>query len=67
MDGLIFIIIAIVAVVLDGRNTVDDSKGVESTYEVTESRVTKLNEEFYDDPKAFSVIINALGFPKGQE
>lgn len=67
MDGLIFIIIAIVTVVLDSRNTVDDSKGAEPAYEVAETRVTKLNEDFYDDPNAFSVIINALGFPKGQE
>lgn len=67
MDGLIFIIIAIVVVVLDGRSTVDDGKVEESAYEVTESRVTKLNESFYDDPNAFSTLIKALGFPKGQE
>ena len=67
MDGLIFIIIAIVVIVLDGRNTVGDGKVVESAYEVTESRVTKLNESFYDNPNAFCTIINALGFPKGQE
>lgn len=67
MDGLIFIIIAIVTVVLDSRNAVDDSKVEETAYESTETRVTKLNESFYDDPTAFSTIINALGFPKGRE
>lgn len=27
-------------------------------------REAKLNDSFYDDPNAFSLIINALGFPK---
>lgn len=66
MDGLIFIIIAIVTVVLDSRGTVGDSKVEEEAYETVETRSTKLNESFYDDPQAFSTIINALGFPKGQ-
>lgn len=65
MDGLIFIIIAIVTVVLDSRSTVSDSKIEETAYESVETRTTKLNESFYDDPSAFSTIINALGFPKG--
>lgn len=63
MDGLLFIIIAIVIVVLDSKSTVDDNPLEETGY--TESRVTKLNESFYDDPNAFSKLINALGFPKG--
>lgn len=67
MDGLIFIIIAIVTVVLDSRSTVSDSKIEETAYESVETRTTKLNESFYDDPSAFSTIINALGFPKGRE
>lgn len=67
MDGLIFIIIAIVTVVLDSRSTVSDSKIEETVYESVETRTTKLNESFYDDPSAFSTIINALGFPKGRE
>lgn len=67
MDGLIFIIIAIVTVVLDSRNTVGDGKVEEASYETAETRSTKLNESFYDDPTAFSEIINALGFPKGRD
>ena len=67
MDGLLFIIMAIVFVILDSKATVDDSSvSVEETVYETSTRVTKLNEEFYDDPQAFSKIINALGFPKGR-
>lgn len=29
------------------------------------TRTTKLNDTLYDDPNAFSRIINMLGFPKG--
>lgn len=28
------------------------------------TREAKLNDAFYEDPNAFSLIINALGFPK---
>lgn len=28
------------------------------------TREAKLNDTFYEDPNAFSLIINALGFPK---
>ena len=28
------------------------------------TRTAKLNESFYEDPNAFSEIINALGYPK---
>ena len=63
MDGLIFIIIATVFAVLDSKMTEsDDTEVVEEVYDST--RTTKLNEEFYDNPNAFSKIINALGFPK---
>lgn len=67
MDGLIFIIMAIAFVILDSKTAVDDSSTVseEPVYEQS-TRVTKLNEEFYDDSQAFSTIINALGFPKGR-
>lgn len=66
MDGLLFIIIAIVFVVLDNRTTEsDESVVVEEVYDTT--RTTKLNEDFYDNPNAFSKIINALGYPKGRD
>lgn len=67
MDGLLFIIMAIAFVILDSKSAVDDSSvDVEDAVYETGTRVTKLNEEFYDDPQAFSAIINALGFPKGR-
>lgn len=65
MDGLIFIIIAIIFAALDERQISQDVDASEELeYEVEESRTTKVNEEYYDDPHAFSIIINALGFPK---
>lgn len=65
MDGLIFIIIAIVFVALDGRAPAQNEEvNNEPEYESVETRVTKVNENYYDDPNAFSKIINALGYPK---
>lgn len=65
MDGLIFIIIAIVFVALDGRAPAQDEEvNNEPEYESVETRVTKVNENYYDDPNAFSKIINALGYSK---
>lgn len=64
MDGLVFIIIALVFVFKD-MNTVtvdvDEEQVVEDTM-----RVAKVNETYYDDANAFSEIINALGFPRGR-
>lgn len=68
MDAVIFIVLAIVFVFMDMKHepvTIDD----EVTESLTEDnkRVAKLNDAYYDDPNAFSIIINALGFPKGRE
>lgn len=67
MDGLVFIIIALVFVFLDIKNGTIDSTEKEQLVLEDETRVAKVNELYYDDPNAFSLIINALGFPKGVE
>lgn len=67
MDGLVFIIIALVFVFLDMKNGTIDSTEKEQLVLEDETRVAKVNELYYDDPNAFSLIINALGFPKGVE
>lgn len=62
MDGIVFIIIALVFVFKD-MNTPAVDLDVEQVVEDT-TRVAKVNETYYDDPHAFSIIINNLGFPK---
>ena len=64
MDGLVFIIIALVFVFKD-MNTATVDVNEEQVVEDT-TRVAKLNETYYDDQHAFSEIINALGFPRGR-
>jgi formiminotetrahydrofolate cyclodeaminase len=70
MDALLFMILALVLVVrITNAPETTDTKStvtVEETVAVQNvERVAKLNDSFYEDPHAFSEIINALGFPKG--
>lgn len=66
MDGLIFIIVAITFVFLDMKESGSSDAVMIENNEIQEDvkRVSKLNEDYFDDPTAFSIIINNLGFPK---
>ena len=74
MDGLVFMILTLVLTVLSLNKKEEVNTNALST-EIQESdcselskenveRVSKLNDSFYEDPNAFSRIINMLGFPK---
>lgn len=66
MDGLVFIIIALVFVFQDMKKGEVDlpNNQVETIEQEDITRVAKVNESYYDDPNAFSIIINNLGYPK---
>lgn len=64
MDAFLFLILAVVVAFMEMqkpevKKTVVNETAVEDT-----NRVAKLNDSFYEEPNAFSEIINALGFPK---
>lgn len=64
MDAILFIGLALgTTIYLLYKKTDDSEEVVVEVEDVT--REAKLNDSFYDDPNAFSLIINALGFPKG--
>lgn len=66
MDAIVFIILALVLTLRP--------KPVEATQRVSGNDITvsaedttreaKLNDSYYEDPNAFSEMINELGFPK---
>ena len=63
MDAVLFIGLALF---LTNSMVFFDKGDPEAATVVSEdtTREAKLNDSFYDDPNAFSLIINALGFPK---
>lgn len=63
MDAVIVIGIAMIFTVKNvffGTPEVSDAALIKEDT----TRVTKLNDTFYDDPNAFCTIINMLGYPK---
>ena len=65
MDALIYMIFALF-IVLRALKSEGDTSNIELVETAPESsnRVARINESYYEDPNAFSEIINALGFPK---
>lgn len=61
-----FIIIALVFVFQDMKKEEPEvTDNITETIEQEDTtRVAKVNESYYDDPNAFSIIINNLGYPK---
>lgn len=64
MDAILFISLALGTTVYLLYSKGDDAGNVAVEVEDV-TREAKLNDAYYDDPNAFSLIINALGFPKG--
>lgn len=65
MDAVIFITIALVLFAMQVMQPNKTSEnGVEYFVEDV-TREAKLNDSFYEDEDAFSEIIHALGFPRG--
>lgn len=65
MDAVIFITIALVLFAMQVMQPNKTSEnGVEYSVEDV-TREAKLNDSFYEDEDAFSEIIHALGFPRG--
>lgn len=63
MDAVLFIGFALFLTISMVFFDKGDSEAITIKPEDT-TREAKLNDTFYDDPNAFSLIINALGFPK---
>jgi len=65
MDALLFMLLTLFIVIrkMFEPEKITDNDIIEKN--VTEHRIAKLNDSYYEDPNAFSEIINALGFPKG--
>lgn len=69
MDALVFMILALVMTIMELRkpDTIEsEADGIIELQKDNGKRVAKLNESFYRDDDAFSEIIHALGFPKGE-
>lgn len=66
MDGLLIIIGAFILTIRSIKyGTVEEADSHFAELAVGDTmREAKLNESFYEDPNAFSRIINRLGFPK---
>lgn len=65
MDAVIFITVALVLFAMQVLKPQTSGKG-DTEYVVEDvTREAKLNDTFYEDVDAFSEIIHALGFPKG--
>ena len=68
MDAFIFMILSLV-IAIKTMNTVETTQSAVNAADCVElnektERVSKLNDSYYEDPQAFSKIINMLGFPK---
>lgn len=67
MDGIMIIIIALGMTIYGmspaAKKVVPTGSDQDIKAEQT-TRETKLNDSFYEDEKAFSLIINMLGYPK---
>lgn len=66
MDAVLFIGLALGTAIYLLYSKGDDAGDVVVEVEDV-TREAKLNDSYYEDPNAFSLIINALGFPKGGE
>lgn len=67
MDAVIFLSLALFLTIKTLNSTEPETKTQREIDAMTVediTRVAKLNDSFYEDPNAFSEIINALGFPK---
>lgn len=67
MDAVIFLSLALFLTIKTLNSTEPETKTqreIDSMTVEDTTRVAKLNDSFYEDPNAFSEIINALGFPK---
>lgn len=64
MDAFLFLILAMVVAFMEMQKPEVKKTVVNETTVEDTNRVAKLNDSFYEDPNAFSEIINALGFPK---
>ena len=68
MDAFIFMILSLV-IAIKTMNTVETTQSTVNAADCVElnektERVSRLNDSYYEDPQAFSRIINMLGFPK---
>lgn len=64
MDAILFIGLALGTTIYLLFSKNEDAG--DATVELEDvTREAKLNDSYYEDPNAFSLIINALGFPKG--
>lgn len=64
MDAVLFIGFALAMTIYLMYFDKNEKEEIEVVAEDT-AREAKLNDDFYEDQNAFSLIINALGFPKG--
>ena len=67
MDAVIFISVALFLTlkIMYGKEAeTPTQKAIDKMVVEDVTRTAKLNESFYEDPNAFSEIINALGYPK---
>ena len=63
MDAIIFIIVALIWTLrLEQPKANEEIKSVKDYAPEDTTRVTKLNDAFYEDPDAFMEIAHALGF-----
>lgn len=67
MDAVIFGIIAVVLTFMILYGTEEEtSSNADNFLPEDATRSTKLNDNFYEDPNAFTEISSALGFPKSR-
>lgn len=63
MDAIVFIFVALLWTLrLEKPQSNSEIKTVKDYAPEDTTRVTKLNEDFYEDPDAFMEIAHALGF-----